>query len=73
MSALIDIRNGATTPIESIQFADESGPYDAFKIEKYSDEDIKIVSENDNLYLSKSAIAHLIKALQKAQELGWER
>ena len=71
----IDIR-GESVSVETIVFADpNSFDYTAFKLHRTKDMEVfKIVSEDDaSVGVYYKDVENLIKALQKAVELGWTK
>lgn len=71
-----DVRNQEVGKINEIIFADKEhsdGSYQAFKVEPWTSGDVKIYDSHDDYVFvnSEEHARNLIKALEKAIELGW--
>jgi hypothetical protein len=71
-----DVRCGDDSKIEEVVFADKAcvgGSYQAYKIAPNVDGDVKLIDgSGDYVYVnSENHARNLIKALEKAIELGW--
>lgn len=73
--AMIDIRNSSCVFVDKIQFAPAYGPRNATYISLINNRIVFEDSDEDaSSYSARcSDIDNLIKALQKAKELGWDK
>jgi hypothetical protein len=70
--AKIDIRYYNNDKITQIEF-DDPDQHDAYMIEKPAGSYVKIHSVDEYILVRAGAVENLIKALQKAVELGWTK